>query len=467
MLDSKFITLLKTLNNSELRSFSQYFHRLYPNKKVQQQVFDFIKQYAPKYTASKLNNEEVLRRVFKAGKASQKKLTDCLSDLYLLLIEYLLWEEGKKNSFEKDLMTIKILKKRKLDKASVKFLKRTQKKLDAEIVQDEWHYLRQLQLNHELFFINKPLIFSEETENLNYYINNLDLFFSISNLKLTAEAKNRNRILGNQEEIHLSMHDHPSALEGTSEKVILLKIYADIIKLIDAPSTLKYGEIKSSVLTNQEKLSKRDIKTLLTYLINYAALQIRNGDLSFFSEVLELSKAGIDHHALFEDDHIPSSRFINLIDVACHLKQFEWAEKFILDNNVYLEKSIRENALQISEARICFAKNEFSKVIRILSTLNSKNIYFELRARGLLLRSYIELQEDKEFILNFCNAFEQYLRRKDELGPSIIMGYQNLVKITRHIVSNKKSKEELLSIQQGMKELICKQWVEEQINRLF
>jgi len=465
MLDSKFITLLRTLNARELRSFSQYLNRLYPNKNVQQQVFDFIKQFAPKYNSSRLSGDEALKRIFKEGKASQKKLTDCLSDLYLLLIEYLLWEESKNNTFENDLTTIRILKQRKLDKVSLKLLKRTKKNVDKEKVKNEWHYLKQLQLNHELFFINKPLIFREETENLNSYIDHLNLFFGISKLKLIAEAKNRNRILGNNDEMHLSGCTDQCILEKSSEEILSLKIYSDIIDLIENSDTAKFYDIKSSILTNQDLLSRRDIKTLLTYLINYAAMQIRKGELSFFQEVLELSQVGIDHQALFENDHIPSSRFINLVDVACHLKEFEWANEFIENNSTYLEDSIRENAMQIAEARVCFAQDQFLKVIRILSTLNSKNIYLELRARGLLLRSYVELEEDKEFILNFCNAFEQYLRRKDELGPSIIKGYHNLVRITRYIISNKKSKEELSLMKDDMKELVCKQWVEKQIKQ--
>lgn len=463
MLDSKFITLLKTLDKRELKLFSQYLNRLHPGKKVQHQVFGFIKQFAPKYESPQLNHNEALQLVFKESARSSKKLTDCLSDLNLLLIEYLLWEESKKNSFENRIATIRILKKRKLDEATVKLIKKTQRQLQSEIVKDEWYYLKQLQLNHELFFIKKPVVFSEETENLNQYIEHLELFFTVAKLKLIAEVNNRKSILGHDDKVENSLCIDQHVKNNAGKENLLLEVYSDIIKLISQNDHSDFKKIKSSILANQERLSKRDFKTLLTYLINYSAVQIRKGDLSFFNEVLALSKVGIDHQALFENDHIPASRFVNLIDVACTLGEFEWADQFILQHSIYLEKSLRDNAIQISKARICFAKNQFSNVIRILSTLNSKNIYFELRARGLLLRSYVELKEDKEFILNFCNAFEQYLRRKDELGASILSGYHNLVKITRHIISKRKSKEELLVMKENMEELLCKQWVEEQI----
>jgi len=465
MYESKFITLLRTLDKQELRAFSQYLKNLYPGKNVQSKVFDFIKEFNPDYLSPKLNQEELNKKILKEKTIPAKKITDCLSDLNLLLLEFLLWKDSQKNEVQKTINTIRILKERKLNNAALKLIHKTRRTLAKNKTKNEWYFLHQMLLNYEESFIVKPINNEEEIYNLKSYMNHLDLFFIISKLKLISETKSRHNILGSSLELSFIAYVDKMVLSMENTSVILIKLYFEVIKLIDKKSPNNYLKLKNLVLENSAQLSKRDFKTLLIYLINYSALKIREGNLEYFKEAFELSDLGLKNKVLFENNYITPTRFINIIDVACKLEAFDWIENFMRLYDKHLEESNRHSTILISKARYHFAKGQFAGVIQKLSTTKFKNPFLELRAKSLLLRSYVELKENKDFILNFCKSYEQFIKRKTDIGASILSAYRNMVKMVKHIVLDKKSKSELTHLKKNMKLLTCREWIETQIKK--
>ena len=157
------LKLLRTLSIKECNQFSDYLTGTKYKKKEAIEIFEFYKNY--QNNKKKLPNEEVIFEIVfstrPTTKTGLKKLKNGLSDLNLLLKDFLIQQKILGTKFERELLWLDILEERNLEHWANLHAKQIQKGLDKEENPSKWHSLYQLKLLY--FFCTKKV--SDVSEN--------------------------------------------------------------------------------------------------------------------------------------------------------------------------------------------------------------------------------------------------------------------------------------------------------------
>jgi hypothetical protein len=194
------------------------------------------------------------------------------------------------------------------------------------------------------------------------------------------------------------------------------------------------------------------------YAYNFAAQQSRQNQDAIHSERMHrLNKIGLEHGTFLREGYLPSSAFGNIVTVACHSKDFEWASEFINAYNHIIAEETRPVAILIAQAILAFETGRFQEAIDLLEPAMIETHLDILRARSLLLRSYFELKADQDLILDTCTSFENLLRRslKTEANQAMLA----FVLILRRIVAQKSSKKVILDRIEKATSLYSRNWL--------
>ena len=439
MKKTKFLLLLSTLTTKELKSFEGYLKGLNPDQTYWLEVFDYIKGYAEQWQSEELDKAYVLEHVFKGTGYNRKKLSNYLSGLNKVLEEFLRWQKIKngKKTFDIKKMMIAIYKERNRDEL---FFKSIDKANDfvLEETPDMWTPLKLLQLRHEVLFTNKTNKQKIEAEPiLAELMEQVDRFFINAKLRYSWEIYNRKNVHNPVAIPNWLLEYLQSAQIQKIESNQLSNNYLQILRFIQINDRANYLVVKDLLLNEEETICKRDKLIILQSLLNFCIKEIRKPDLSYKDDYFNLFIHGLDTGILLVDGAISSTLFLNIITLSCHLKKLDWANHFIETYSNLLSKKEYTSTLQLSQAIICFEERQFDKVLDLIRELKLLDVVFVLNARTLLIKSLVELQEDRRIINAECKSFEQYLRRDAKLNSTTIIAFQNFLKVVKMLYIHK------------------------------
>lgn len=463
MLKSKFVTLFQTLDKEEFFRFEAYLRGLYRRQKVAVAVFDYLKKHFPKFDdVGKLDKDYAIIKIFgppSNGEKNSKKLLNALSDLHLWLRDFLLLEEMKKDSPERDFIWMKILARKKLDLAFFRQTRKTREALESEPAKDMWTYFHLAAANYLEFFHPNFQKLAPDPGVLKRFNHYLDLFYTSAKLKYASEAANRKKILQDPGE-----PDLPELVAGLMKKDGVrdektVEVYRLLYRMNSNPEELAtYFDVKNFLLSSYRSIHIKDQEVVLSYLLNFTASQIKRGNPAFRQEAFELYCFGLEG-ILTQDGYLSPTKFSNIVNTACMLKEFRWVESFVRDYEKYLEPESRQSILNLSLGIIHFEKKEFSSAIERLSRVDFSDIFDSLRAKSFLLRCYCELGESEELILLFCDSFEKFLRRNKNLGKESILTTMNFIKAVRKLTQKKEDKAALIAEIGNAEFVFFKDWL--------
>ncbi|MCB0375826.1 MAG: hypothetical protein KDD04_07900, partial [Sinomicrobium sp.] len=422
---SKFITLLRSLNKEEAEHLAHYLKCHHSEQKVALSIYDFVQRLHPDLPPQQLNKRFAFERIFPGEVYHYRRISDGVQKLYVYLRDFLIWREMEQKPLGNEYLYLQILKNRQLDELFFKQIRQLKKKLNEFAFRDELTYLWQFLINHEHFFHTNTRKFDTHIPSLEEAMAGLDEFFLIAKLKLSTEMMSRRDMVDEQPPI-LFLEPLLKQVEKTSYRQRpLQKGYALIAELLEAKHRMGsradeiFYEVKQIVSDETVSLGKEDRQILTLHLVNFAAWKIRQGHSQYFPEALELYQAGLQNGALLEDGYLSSVRFLNIIDVACNLQDYEWAETFIHFGSPFIAEADRGESVQVGEARLSFARGAFDQCIAALRNVSVKKPLLSLRVRSLYLRAFVELNENRELILANCQAFEKSLKRNKVISTPI------------------------------------------------
>ncbi|MEM1322347.1 MAG: hypothetical protein AAGG75_18940, partial [Bacteroidota bacterium] len=423
-----------------------------------QKLFNYIKEFHPYYSSDKLDKAYAFKRIFKGESYNNKKLMDTLSDLHISIKEFLLVQEIKKESIERDFLFLQILKDRNLEKLYLKQIGQSKTKLNENIKQDLWNYLDLMKLHHLNYFLPNNKL-SPEQDSIKKAMKNMDLFYTATKLLYSSELYSRKNILAESNQIPLLEATLTFTQQQGTTIPLLHQIYSHTLLLIKDKNVQSYSFLKSILLNKPKVLQEQEQKIILTYLLNYAVGCVRQGKTIYLKEIFNLNKVGVEHRLLIENGNISFTRFNNIVDAACKLKEFDWVHDFIKDWSIYLNQDIREGTVKIAKAIIKFENEEYESVIKALKDENYSIIDHALRAKWLLLCSYYEVFGNSSIVLNYARAFEVYLKRSRINSTELAIGSANLIKFVKKLAYGKTSKDTLYHEVSTTEFIFFKSWL--------
>lgn len=468
MKENKFLKLLKTLNQQELKAFHKYLNGLYGKQEKMIQLFNYFFNQLKKRRIVVLPTNDATYDTLFAKRQSVKVVGNLFADLYKYLEEFLRWQKINvdANNYEKDKLQIDIFKERGLDDWFYAKIERAKKNI-IKSPHDMWNYLKLFELNHLTYFKFSTEKHKQDTSRLlSEALLNLDDFFIAAKLSYACEIQNKTHLnktnsIDNWLLSYLLQKDL-NKIEANP----FLSIYFLIFQLLNNSNVNEYSRLKTEFIQNRHFFSVENQHIILTNLLNFITKKIREGDLEFKKEAFELYKIGVEDKISIINNEIGAVSFFNIINVACSLKETEWAEHFLKNYAIYLNNKDKEEIKKLARSIIYFEKKQFGEVLIQLRDINFKNIFYETRARALIIRSVIEQEMDKSIIQAECDAFSQSLRRNELLTDTSLTAYKNFVRLTRMIyVNTKTSKKQLLNFLDNEVLFVYKTWLLEKVDK--
>ena len=455
--------LLATINKEEMKAFGCYLKGMHPGRKRIHKVQEYLAKSHPNYEVSRMARPRVMKKVF--GQIVQEvSLLNLYNELRECLEEFLATQEIKSNPFIK----YYLLMKRFARQAKPELLKKIISRAEKSEAEDQkknglelFSFLRKLQISYWAYYGIGNKSVNQSKEVLLKAIYNLDLFCKGSKLKFDLELANRHNILSDTED-----ENTINVVDTTNKSTdpILLKLYQIVEELFIKFGHSKLLEFKDLFFQYHQYLHVNEKVILYSYLINLAIEGIRK-DSSLIREAFSIIQLGEENSFFLDQRFLSPTRIQNIVTIASYLEDYDWLDNFFKKNNLDEENEYLESISKIVESQVDFAKGEYERVLEKLNDIKFKSILFEMSRRHLILKSYYELEEDIDVMLDFCRAYESFIKRK-ELGARIIEASLAFTKIFRYIIRGKHTKPELLNLVNSIEHLHHRDWLLEKINML-
>jgi hypothetical protein len=461
MQKNSYLIILDSLNRKELRLFRGYFDLFYGGQKKLKPVFEYYTSFYKKRKQPP-PVAEAYPDIYKKVPESPKNLADLrnrISDLHIIVKEFLIQQKLKEKKFERDFLWLEVLEDKNLahqKKLHLESLFRDFARANAPTIWQDFH---QLQLHHHTFFKNKFENLPQEAKMVEQALLSLEEFYRNMKFKLAAELTNLESVIGLEYQ-QLDMQELTIGVtDNFSPYSTLAQFYSLVYSFKIQQNDPTFEQLKSFLFQNDNRLPFEDRLIAVIYLINFIAAQIKNGGTAFIQRGFEVYKYGLDEQILTYQNTINQTNFENIVSIACRIQDYQWAKEFAQAHQNYLTENIRKDTFTLSMATIYFSQGKFQMVIDTLDKTNLSNIFQELRAKALVLRSYFELGNDEE-VAEGCTAFLRFLRRpNNKLGEGNRTATKNFCILLKKLLDVNLDKKEMSKMIQEKKPLFFKEWL--------
>ncbi len=445
----KFFLLLDTLEEGEVIAFHKYLKRVHGGEDTALKIFEYIRKLFPKpLDKQKLDMEYAYRKIFREKitekERNRKKMLNSLSDLYLWLKDFLLTEKACSDSLESRVLWLQVLQKRGLKEEFARQAAGFYAEVGTTPEKDTKMYMRDLAAGYFQFqhlFSVRP---SPPISALQECLDVLNLNTEIIKLKMACEMNTAKKVRPLESSPEARAVFLASSEKRMAKSRLLLRIYKGIDALILTEQEDYFNEVEHALFEQAENLDPDELHGILSYLHNFAAAQIRAGKAQIYAPKLHLlNKFGLKHRFFTVKGEMSPTQFTNIINAACAVKDFDWAKSFMEDRLYLVSDKLRDKTQSLSLATIYFEQANYREVLKCLESKDYQDIHYIIRSRLLILRSYFEIQQDREKALDYCIAFEAQLLRYRKPKTGAVEATLEFVRVCKMILQEKTDKTTL------------------------
>ncbi|MBK8566882.1 MAG: hypothetical protein IPN76_27030 [Saprospiraceae bacterium] len=391
-------------------------------------MYEILKKYYPEFSSEKLEKERAFNLLFPGTVYDDPKMRNLMSKMTQLLEEYLVCLEWKQDKFVRERLLIDAFERRNIDiEESKKKTAQLISDLDNLPYRDENYFQSKMNLQRKLYIQSNVIGNNNSDYLIEDVLDNLDSYFALVESKTMCEIASLKT-------------SKSSKIPSRQTKIIdvgniLSQIYSKICELYRTEDESIYLTVKDKFAENISTINMIEQKYVLKYLLEFAIRRVRINALKYLREVFELYKIAHENQLLAINGVITNTTFINIVNAAARVAEFEWAEKFILENLSNIDKETREEVEKLGKGFLAFNKRDFSQVVDLLSTLSFDDILYQLLAKSLSLQAYFELflldMSYFSFIKNYSQSFEKYISRNPEIGKRKSTSYLLFIRFVK------------------------------------
>lgn len=434
MRKSKLIDLIRSLDKREMRDFGKSLTLKAKNKPKLVQLFNLLKKHYPLLTSESLKKDTVYNKLFDKKPFDDRKFRTLLSDLTQLVEEFIMHAELANNSLEREYILLKAFEKRQLDKYFIRNIDRVKAKLKEEQIRDIDYFYHNYKLSNLLYGHPNTQKIELEIDSLKDAMYHLDLFFCAEKLRYSCEMMNR--------EILLTANYNIDFLDEVMDRIKqepyadnpYLIIYRNLVEAIVNKSNENFYRLRDLIKMHIHIFTPGESQhDVVTFLINFSNHIYHQGNLEFLGESFEIYKFGLERDVFIDRGFMDKVIFNNIVSNACKVGKYDYASDFIDNYQNNLEKSIKDNTVALCRAIVEFNKKNFDKTLEVLRMVEFNDSYDNMLVRGLMLRSYYELDTYALSLDDFMKAFVAYLRRNKIISEQYKTQFYNLIKIIKKL----------------------------------
>ncbi|MFN8394836.1 MAG: hypothetical protein U0176_09215 [Bacteroidia bacterium] len=161
---------------------------------------------------------------------------------------------------------------------------------------------------------------------------------------------------------------------------------------------------------------------------NYCIMAYRQGDGEMLNALVRLYESVLASGVALEDGFMQRQFFKNTVELMCRIGRWEWAEDFVAKYKNRVAHDAEELSALYCRAVVRFHQGDFRGVVRELYNHVTKldGLDTGVGARQLLCQALWEVEEF-EWLRGSLAAFNQYLRRHEEIEQSLRKRYLRFV----------------------------------------
>lgn len=430
MFNSKFIDLLKTFSQEEIKEFERFIDSPFFNRdKTISQSYKFIKKFYPSFDNSKFSKEKFFSHLYPGKEYNDSRVRNILSDLLKHGQDYISYKLYKSKPFFENQANLEALDVRKLDVLFDKKLAEAYSIINvSEQDPDEIYlYRKKLEdLKYEFFFKrSKEEKGAQTTEKRG---ENLVLYSILRMLKL--------KILLYTNEHNFNIKSDAGLLNAAFENIdlnslldyveknlpeeypVLAVHYYFYIAQTDFSKTDYYFKAEKIFTRNIVKFSLKEQSEMLHAFASLCIDYIHLGRLEFNKHLLDVYKK-MDKYQLFSAPGKPQIitllGFRNMVLIAKEEKDYDWLDSFLENNIDKIPQESRENMRDFSYALLEYEKGDYAKALEFISKVKYEFFYFRYDVKNLLLKCFYELDMFEQSLYLITN-YKLFLKQNKNIS---------------------------------------------------
>ncbi len=469
MKNLKFLNLLRTLKKEEVSAFHKYLKQAHGGEEVALRVFDYIRKFAPDFQEEKkLEMAYAYAQIFSSDlpddaterKRTQKNVLNTLSDLHAWLKDFLLAEKIGNDTLESQALWLGILQERGLQAEFSKHTARFYAQAKAVPQKSTDGYLMEMVASYFHYQDLSAVMPVPDREALQECLATWATAAEIIQLKMDCRITNLERVRPPAASDSPSIQSPELPGKPIAATNPLLLLYRDIRQLVETEQEVYYDRVKAGLDTWADQLAPDELHGIISYLRNYAAIQIRNGRDDIFKEkVHQLNKFGLQYASFNQTGVMSPTQFTSIVSVACSVNDFKWATSFIEAYTRFLPTNVRQDSINLARAIICFEQKDYPAARTLIASTEFRDIHHVIRSRSLILMMDMDIGEGADKILGYCAAFIALLGRTPKPETEAVKATLAFIKFVRMLVLEKVEQQTLIDMIKKAPHLYLRSWL--------
>lgn len=389
-----------------------------------------------------LQKQHIYHHLFPGENYNNDTLNYVFSFLTKQIEAFLAFEEITKNETGwHELFLARALRRRGVSAAFERKIAGLEKKhLENPHRNAAWHLLR-YQIQHEKL-AHQSLKTRSASADLSSIADALTQFFLLENIRLNATGLSIKSLYGHDLDLPLSAEALAASERYISDNLAIIgqtdSSNTTAIEIIrrsyqaqnDPEDEANFQRLKTLLPANAQMFDASECHDLYRTAINFALRRHNRGERPHYTrEALDLYREALEKGFLFEAGQLPKAVYNNVNRLACLLGERDFARFFLEKYRNTLPVTDQENIYRFNLAIFHYLAGDFRRVPELLQAFEFTDVYVNLHAREMLLKSYFELEEWPA-LASLCDSFYTYLRRKKDLGYHRTT-FLNLIKFIR------------------------------------
>lgn len=422
------LQLWKNLSKRDRQQLRKWLQSPFHNLRADTLALFELLAATPDGALEALPKDEIFSRLFPDAPYDNDALNHVFSFLKKQIEAFLAWEEITQHEPDwHQLQLARALRRRGVPAAFERKIG-TLEKAHGEKRQrnSAWQLLR-YQIQHEKL-AHQSLRSSDAAADLGAVSDALVQFFLLENIRLNATALSMKSRYGGEFKLPLSIEVLAEAERYITESQEFGQRSAthsasalEITRLSfraqhDPEDAQNFQQLKLLLPANTHLFDASECHDLYRAAINFALRRHNRGERPGYTrEALDLYREALEKGFLFESGQLPQAAYNNINRLACLLGERDFARDFLEKYRDALPAAERENIYRFNLAIFHYLSGDFARVPELLQAFEFTDVYMNLHAREMLLKSYFELKEWPA-LSSLCDSFYTYLRRKKDLG---------------------------------------------------
>ena len=486
MHNSKLIKILQAFSPAEIKDFRKFIDSSYFNKEGTYivRLFDELKRFYPEFTGDGLSKERLFKNLYKEKTYNDVLMRKAVSALIKLAEEFLRYKAFKESGLESELLFIRKLREKRLDKLFESVSGSLEVKLENPENSVDSDYFRnryKLELEKINYFLDFSQLLGRQQDSMqsvqkyivyDSMINLLDIGFNILVGITTMYKGKENLVLQLLDRIDLDsvgkvLYESDQGLYPVYE--LFHKRFLGFKNFEDDSSYFEYKEI---ALKNMTYLTWENQFTIFISLQNICTRKFVEGKRYFVKELHEVHKEMLKQglYAQQKGNMMNLHTFRNIVLTASNLNKNEWITDFMHEYADKLLPEQKESLTAWARALMLYNKKDFAGALKELQSVKNDHYLTKHEIKTMTMKMLYELNEFEPAI-SFAESYRKMVSNDKTYAELHRNSYTNFsvlyLKLVKLKADNKTDESHFLKREIESTVVNSKDWLLEKVNEMI